>query len=72
MPNNKKWRSLPGPGDICLCYHIVNDALLEAKIYEIEKCKENNVFEPVQYVGQKIVSSSCVITEKLNNGKKCG
>ena len=29
-----------------------------------------NVFEPVQYVGQQIVSSRWVTTEKINNGKK--
>ena len=41
-----------------------------AKIYEIEKWKENNVFEPPQHVGQQTASSRWVITEKLNNGKK--
>ena len=60
----KEWRSLSG-----LSGNIVNDALLEAKIYEIEKWKEN-VFEPVKYVGRQTVPSRWVITEKINNGKK--
>ena len=34
------------------------------------KIGKNNVFEPVQYVGQQIVSSRWVTTEKINNGKK--
>ena len=33
------------------------------------KIGKNNVFEPVQYVGQQIVSSRWVTTEKINNGK---
>ena len=66
----KEWRSLSGPEDVFLSDNIVDDALLEAKIYEIEKWKQNNVFEPVQYVGQQTVSSRWVITEKINNGKK--
>ena len=53
----KEWRSLSGLSD-----NIVNDALLEAKIYEIEKWKQN-VFEPVKYVGQQTVPSRWVITE---------
>ena len=39
-------------------------------MYEIEKWKENNIFEPVQYLGQQTVSCRWVITEKINNGKK--
>ena len=31
----KEWRSLSGPEDISLGENIVNDAVLEAKIYEI-------------------------------------
>ena len=33
----KEWRSLSEPVDIFPSGHIVNDALLKAKIYEIEK-----------------------------------
>ena len=66
----KEWRSLSGPEDVFLSDNIVDDALLEAKIYEIEKWKQNNIFEPVQYVGQQTVSSRWVITEKISNGKK--
>ena len=33
----KEWRSLSEPVDIFLSGHIVNDDLLKAKIYEIEK-----------------------------------
>ena len=39
-------------------------------MYEINVKKENNVFEPVKYVGQQIVSSRWVITEKINNRNK--
>ena len=60
----KEWRSLSG-----LSGNIVNDALLEAKIYEIEKWKEN-VFEPVKYVGRQTVPSRWVITEKNKQWKK--
>ena len=65
----KEWRFLSGPEDILPSENIGNDALLEAKIYEIEKW-ERNVFEPVQYVGQQTVSPRLVITVKKNNGKK--
>ena len=59
----KEWRSQSGPENIFQSDNIVNDALLEAKTYEIEKWKEY-VFEPAQCVGQQTVSSRWVITEK--------
>ena len=59
----KEWRSLSGPDDVFLSGNIVNNPLLEAQIYEIEKWKENDVFEPVQYVGQQTVSSRWVVTK---------
>ena len=57
-------KELSGPEYIFLSGNIVNDAFLETKNYEIEKWKENSVFEPVQYVGQQAVSSRWVIMEK--------
>ena len=44
-----EWRSLVGQQDNFLSDNIINDTILEAKIYEIEKWK-NNVFVLVQYV----------------------
>ena len=44
-----EWRSLVGQQDNFLSGNIINDTILEAKIYEIEKWK-NNVFVLVQYV----------------------
>ena len=44
-----EWRSLVGQQDNFLSDNIINDTILEAKIYEIEKWKDN-VFVLVQYV----------------------
>ena len=44
-----EWRSLVGQQDNFLSGNIINDTILEAKIYEIEKWKDN-VFVLVQYV----------------------
>ena len=44
-----EWRSLVGQEDNFLSDNIINDTILEAKIYEIEKWKDN-VFVLVQYV----------------------
>ena len=44
-----EWRSLVGQQDNFLSGNIINDTILEAKIYEIEKWKKN-VFVLVQYV----------------------
>ena len=51
-----RWRFLSGSEGVFLDDNIVNDALFEAKIYEIEQWKENNIFEPVQYLRQQTVS----------------
>ena len=44
--------------------------ILAAKIHQIEKWKENHVFEQIYYNGQKTKTTRWVLTEKFVNGKK--
>ena len=43
----KEWIFFSEPEDIFLSDNFENDTLFEAKIYEIEKWKQNIVFQPV-------------------------
>ena len=65
-------------------WHLINDRcenifldtqcseqeILAAKIDEIKKWKENHVFEPIYYNGQKAITTRWVLTEKFVNEKK--
>ena len=56
--------------NIFLATQCSEQEILAAKIDEIEKWKENHVFEPIYYDGQKKITTRWVLTERFANGKK--
>ena len=56
--------------NIFLATQFSEQEILAAKIDEIKKWKENHVFEPIYYNGQKTITTRWVLTEKFVNGKK--
>ena len=49
---------------------IPNDYLYCAKIDELKKWKEGNVYQPVKFIGRNKISKTWVVTEKYINGEK--
>ena len=47
-----------------------NRSVIEAKEKELQSWRENNVFEEVEDVGQKAISTRWIVTEKVKVGKK--
>ena len=47
-----------------------NNKVLEAKEKELQSWKENNVYEEVEDVGQRAISTRWIVTEKVKEGEK--
>ena len=47
-----------------------NEEILEAKLKELERLKENRVYKEVEDMGQKTLSIRWVISQKLKKGKQ--
>lgn len=47
-----------------------NENVVEAKEKELQSWRENNVFEEVDDVGQKAISTRWIVTEKVKGGEK--
>ena len=45
-----------------------NKRVMEAKEKELQSWKENNVYEEVETVGQKVISIRWIVTEKVKGG----
>ena len=46
-----------------------NKSVIEAKEKELQSWKENNVYEEVENVGQKAISTRWIVTEKVKGGE---
>ena len=46
----------------------VDDAVTQAKLVELQRWKDNDVYEEVEDVGQKVISVRWVITDRFKNG----
>ena len=58
--------AVPDHEEMLILYN--NDAVVMAKEKEIQNWKDNDVYEEVDDVGQKITTSRWVITEKVKDG----
>ena len=70
LPTCKIFMERPAGVNFFLAIQCSEQEILAAKIDEIEKWKENHVFEPIYYNGQKRILTRWVLPEKFVYRKK--
>ena len=70
LPTCKIFMERPAGVNFFLALQCSEQEILAAKIDEIEKWKENHVFEPIYYNGQKRILTRWVLPEKFVHRKK--
>ena len=63
MRNYKDFRKIPEEEEVYLG-NFEDQQVLESKLKEMDNWRKNGVFEKVKDVGQKVISTRWIVTEK--------